>query len=41
MPNGSDRRKGSSDKKYKENYPKMENEFIPKWKRKLNKELEK
>ena len=33
---GSDRRKASSDATYRDNYPKMKDEFIPLWKRRLN-----
>ena len=32
---GDNRRKGSSDKIYRENYPKLKNEYIPPWKKKL------
>ena len=37
MSKGSERRKKSSDKKYRENYPKMPEEFVPFWKRREKK----
>ena len=40
MSKGSDRRKDSNDKTYRDNYPKMKDEFIPKWKRELKEKKE-